>query len=745
MERTSTTGRSGASAGCREVKACCLRVGQRICNTRETRVHFNAESYREFGRRYADAYLKLVSAPDTTAKPAEKKAESTATASDSKAFLQFVRAQAHSLRRRDADPAALVHWQQRQQEIRDGLLQAWGGFPAEPAPLAAKVIETIARDGYRVEKVLFQTFPDVWMTANAYVPEGKDVDTKGTSGSDSKTKKLPAVLCVHGHWSGAKQDPHVQARCIGLVKLGFFVLAVDAFGAGERGIGKELGEYHGEMVAATLLPAGRPLSGIQVYENMRAVDYLLTRPEVDGDKLGITGASGGGNQSMYAGAWDRRFKAVVPVCSVGNYQAYLGTACCMCEVVPGALSFTEEAGVLGLTAPRALMVVNATRDSIQFSVGEAKKSLARVEPIYDLYQSKENLRHAIFESPHDYNQPMREAMYGWMTKHLKGEGDAAPIAEPKLQLEEPVTLRCFPGDRRPDDWLTLPQFAARESKRLLQTIAVPTQLPQWESQADSLRKKLAKTLAVEPSDESSRSEIREMSDSGNFTVSIEPGVVLPVTASGDLKAAKSIILVLDIDGQEMRGLAELLDSSDNPPQTPSVVLRLGLRATGAQANPHDAVRRAPDHNTAQWSLWLGRPLLGQWVTDVRGTLDALAQRGWLPQDVTIVGQGPAGVGALAAAALDTRITTTIARGALTSYVSDVPYMNQRLGIIVPGILREVGDLEHIAALIAPRELLIQSPVLAGGESVTAESLPKQFSFTRQVFDLQPGGHFRCLP
>ncbi|MED5494822.1 MAG: prolyl oligopeptidase family serine peptidase, partial [Verrucomicrobiota bacterium] len=68
----------------------------------------------------------------------------------------------------------------------------------------------------------------------------------------------------------------------------------------------------------------------QVYENMRAVDYLLTRKEVDGERLGITGTSGGGNQTMYAGAWDERFKAVVPVCSVGNFQAYLGVACCMC-------------------------------------------------------------------------------------------------------------------------------------------------------------------------------------------------------------------------------------------------------------------------------------------------------------------------------------------------------------------------------------------------------------------------------
>ena len=82
------------------------------------------------------------------------------------------------------------------------------------------------------------------------------------------------------------------------------MLAVDAFGAGERGLKTGLGEYHGEMVAATLWPTGTLLCGIQVQENMRAVDYLQTRPEVDPERLGVTGTSGGGNQTIYAGALD---------------------------------------------------------------------------------------------------------------------------------------------------------------------------------------------------------------------------------------------------------------------------------------------------------------------------------------------------------------------------------------------------------------------------------------------------------
>src|SRR5262249_33814846 len=150
------------------------------------------------------------------------------------------------------------------------------------------------------------------------------------------------------------------------------------------------------------------------------------RPEVDGEKLGVTGASGGGNQTMYAGALDERLRAVVPVCSVGTYQSYLRAACCVCEVLPGALRFTEEGDVLGLVAPRALLVINATEDAFQFSVGEARKSLERAKAIYKLHDASEKVSHAIFESPHAYNQAMREAMYGWMTRWLKGSGTGKP-------------------------------------------------------------------------------------------------------------------------------------------------------------------------------------------------------------------------------------------------------------------------------------------------------------------------------
>lgn len=629
-------------------------------------------------------------------------------------YLNFTRSQAKALRAGDSPPATLDEWRARNAKVRDGLLKAWGGFPAEPCPLEPAVLGTLDRDGYRVEKVVFQTRPGVRMTANAYVPK-----TPG---------QHPAILAVHGHWKGAKQDPVVQARCIGAAKLGFFVLAVDAFGAGERAVGKALGEYHGEMTAATLLPVGLPLSGLQVYENMRAVDYLRTRPEVDGDHIGITGASGGGNQSMYAGAWDERLKAAVPVCSVGNYQAYLGIACCMCEMVPGALRFTEEWGVLGLTAPRGLLIVNATQDASQFSVEAAKRTLAPLEQLYRLHNAPEgHLRHAIFESKHDYNQPMREAMYGWMTRHLKGEGEGAPIAEPAHTTEDPETLRCYPGDSRPDDWVTIPRFAAAEGRKLLAAQSWPGKPDAWRTEAERRRKALVETVfggfpTVPPISDSIETE-----EYGAFTLlffDAEPGLRLSATLGSRHGRPTPLAILIDLEAgakAETGRLAEAVGRAGWGPVT------LDLRATGGNSWPSDKIGRAPDHNSAEWALWIGRPLLGQWVFDVRRLLDALEKtQGGLPAEVIVIGQGAGGLVALCAGAIDPRITKVAAIGTLASYLSEEPYEGQRLGVMAPGILRQVGDVAHLAALAAPKRVVIAGGVAGNGKGLSAKAIRKAY-------------------
>jgi len=649
---------------------------------------------------------------------------------DNKTYNTFIQSLGAALRADDKPPADRKAWDKRRTALRAAMFAAMGPFPEKECALQPKDRGVLKRDGYRIEKLLFQSRPDVWVTVSAYVPES----IKG---------KVPAVLAVHGHYPWARRDPAVQVYCLGLVKLGFFVLAVDAFGAGERHPTPGKGAYHGALLGASLWPAGQTLLGMQVYDNRRAVDYLLTRPEVDGERLGVTGASGGGNQSMYAGALDERFKAVVPVCSVGNYQAYLQAACCVCEVLPGALRFTEEGDVLGLVAPRALMVVSATQDSFQFSVAEADKSLNRSKAIFKLYDSENKVVHPHFESPHAYNQAMREAMYGWMTHWLKGEGDDKPIPEPAFEVEKVEDLACFGEGERPKTFVFPTTFAAREAKRLLSAFdgQIRDHKEAWEATAVMLLACL-RTEVFGGFPKSSRPDAKTfaaVNKDGVQTrpVKFEPEKGLPllflVRSKMGVKGPAPACLLLHLDGK-----AEAL----NHPLVAALVekgctiVAPDLRATGEAKPEGGVVHGAPDHNAAEHGVWVGRPLLGQWAFDVRCLLDWMATQPELnPERLSVIGIGQASVVALCAAATDERVYAIAALDAPATLVTKEVYApGTRMGLLAPNLFT-VGDVPQLAALAAPRRLLIGGAVTPQGKKLTEKDIKEAYRFTSEVYDL----------
>ena len=284
-------------------------------------------------------------------------------APDKDPFAAFILRQSEAAARaRGLPPATVSGWEERLMRVRAGLDRSFGRMPPALCPLEPLVLGTLEHAGFAVERLTFQSRPGVRVTANLYRPD----PVKGP---------CPAVLSVHGHWAWARMDPHVQPRCIGLAKLGYVVLSVDAFGSGERAIEPAPGSYHGGLIGASLLPVGTPLFGLQVYDNRRAVDYLISRPEVDASRLAITGASGGGNQTLYAGATDQRFKAVIPVCGIGTYDSYLKSACCVCEINVAGAVYASTADLLAMIAPRALLVISATtrRRSIQCPRGSQER------------------------------------------------------------------------------------------------------------------------------------------------------------------------------------------------------------------------------------------------------------------------------------------------------------------------------------------------------------------------------------
>lgn len=650
---------------------------------------------------------------------------------DPNAFDNLMRAQARAMRAKDPPPKTRQEWDKRRATLRSAMFQAMGTFPEKPHPLQPQVTGVLKRDGYRIDKVVLQTRPGVYMTSSLYVPE----PTRGP---------YPAVLVVHGHWAGARRDPVVQARCLGLVKLGFVVLAVDAFGAGERYTTPALGTYHGALYGSTLWPVGQTLLGMQVYDNRRAVDYLVSRPEVDGKRLGVTGASGGGNQTMYAGALDERFGAVVPVCSVGTYQSYLHAACCVCEVLPGALGFCEEGDVLALVAPRALLVVNATKDSFNFSVGEAARSIKRARPVFQLYDAEQKLRHATFESPHAYNQAMRETMYGWMTRWLKNEGQGKPIPEPAHQIEKVEDLTCLPVGKRPAGFLFPAAFAAQEARRLITANKVPDHRERWEAIAAAKRGQLVQQVfgdfprARRPEAKPGKARVEGELRTTPLVLHPEPDMPVPVLlrTRGKGKEPRPACLIVHMDGKDealRHPLADALLSRG------WAVAAADLRATGETRSASDGqgIAGAPDHNSAEHALWVGRPLLGQWVFDARTVLEWLASQKSLDRRrLTLIGIGQAGIIASCAAAVDESIAAAVLIEAPMTYVTEAPYPpGTRMGLLAPGIVRVVGDLPQLAALCAPRRLVVAGGLGPDGKSISEKDLRTGYRFTHEIYRL----------
>ena len=299
-------------------------------------------------------------------------------------------------------------------------------------PLDYEETATIPMDGFCIKKISYCAAPNRYVTANLYIPDGDG--------------PFPAILNLHGHWLQGKIASRIQMRGQVFAKKGYVCLTVDAFGSGERSTKHGEYEYHGMYLGASLMNVGETLMGIQVADNMRAVDLLTTLPFVDKDKIGVTGASGGGNQTMYVGALDDRIKAVAPVCSVGSYESYIRGVNCFCEVMPGGLNFTEESGILALVAPRALKICSNILDVECFSVKEMLRSSYEARKVFRALDADDKFSHEGYPGTHGYFPDNLESVAGFFDLHLKGIGHGTTVKVPDVAtLPEEDLLVWAPG------------------------------------------------------------------------------------------------------------------------------------------------------------------------------------------------------------------------------------------------------------------------------------------------------------
>ncbi len=561
-------------------------------------------------------------------------------------------------------PLELAEWDPA--ALRERIWNSLGVSIDHELDLDIRTTGIVQRDGYTIRKIAYQSRKDFYVTANLYVPDGEG--------------PFPGVINMHGHHRDGHLAGRVQERGHALAKMGYVCLTPDVFGAGERSIEHGTWDYHGFSLGLSLLNIGETLMGIQVVDNMRGVDLLCSLPFVDPERIGATGASGGGNQTMWLTALDERIKASVPVVSVGSFESYIMTSNCVCELLPGGLTYTEEAGVIALIAPRALKICNALHDICRaFAPSEMLRTFARAEKIYELMGAHDNCTYQIFNTEHGYWQEIQETMLGWFELHLKGIGHGLPVKRPDIHLMTEKEALVFPLGQRPECIINIEEYCRKKAAELAATRS---------RSKDDLRRKLGlKTVSF--SEHSTHSTVDGWE---RYTLRGSDGRLVPLLLKRG-KAGESVTVFAGPDGKDALTGTELFREISNA--NGSIAL------CDPYACGENSAENAYASNFAEYSrslLWLGMSLQGKWVEDYTIVCDFL--KAVLPTpEITVAGHKDLALAALLYSALqDMPIKTIMEKGP-----ASLTYQRQRkdfftMALYVQDILKiaDIPDLCDMA-------------------------------------------------
>ncbi|MHB8634861.1 MAG: alpha/beta hydrolase family protein [Fimbriimonadaceae bacterium] len=334
----------------------------------------------------------------------------------------FLRSQVVAAAKRPTAPNVAAFEALRQGRKRE-LLRCLGLDPMPPrTPLNARVTGEIPGDGYTLEKVVIESRPRFFVTMHVYVPAGR-------------TGRLPVVMNVNGHWAHKKDEDRVQLRCMFEARQGYLAVAVDSPGFSFEGNSLIERRAEGDHNDFKLVEGGTNATGYYVWDTIRALDYVATRPDSDMSHVGITGASGGGLATLYTFAADDRYKAAVPVVYMASMELAPDNGC-LCNHVPGTCQIGDRSDVIAIQAPKPVMLIGAQDDG-EFPADATRLTQKKMAATWALFGKAGDTYVKIFPGGHDYSQGMREAMIGFFNRYVKGEGDGAPVAQPPLTALDP--------------------------------------------------------------------------------------------------------------------------------------------------------------------------------------------------------------------------------------------------------------------------------------------------------------------
>jgi cephalosporin-C deacetylase-like acetyl esterase len=621
-------------------------------------------------------------------------------------FIAFLKEQAAAISARSlTDVSSLEAWQKQQPEMRRRLRSMLGLDPLpERTPLRAQVTGTLQRPSYRIEKLVFQSMPGLYVTGSLYIPH-------------QPAGRLPTILYACGHSPhplGAKWD--YQDRAQWFAGHGYVCLVLDTLEFGEVP-----GIHHGihDLNMWDWLSLGYTPIGVEVWNAMRALDYLETRPEVDAKRIGMTGISGGGAATWFTAAVDERIAAVVPVCSTYTFgsQAAHWLSAGQCDCIYYHNTFLTDFPIVGaLIAPRPLLICSGQRD-VDFPPDGYHEVFRRVKGIYDLYAGAgggaARIREVDADVGHTDAPLFRSEARLWLNRWLKGDETPLPAEPAAAPLETPEELACL---------TRLPADAINASIQDVFIAAARPQPPvgreEWARRRVAILQRLKEQVF------------------GWFPSGAIPFATRVTGNQGGWAAryAEYREVIFDSEaGMPIR--AQLLQPRGRPRTAPLLVY---VKRPGDSIHPYDIDELLPvlgrysvlilNPRMTEQSVtgrefadiertasWIGRTVASMHVWDILRAVEWVTkEEGLAPVTMAVYGKGDTGILSLYAGLLDDRITQVILRDPPTSH---------RQGPALLNVLR-VTDIPEAAGAFAPRRL------------VFLRDTPAAFDLTRAVYRLQ---------
>lgn len=639
-------------------------------------------------------------------------------------FLRELAGRAY--RERNAELARLVTSdavRARQQWVAETFWRLAGGRP-ERTPLNARTVGSFERPGYRVEKVVYESQPGFYIPANLYIP------------SDGEPP-FPGVLFQMGHTQNGKAGDLYQRCCQGLARLGYLVLAFDPMGQGERiyypaadGTRSRFGpdEEH-TYPGRQMLLKGITTTRLQTWDAIRSLDYLAAHPLADPKRLASTGQSGGATDTMLLAAVDDRLAAAAISC--GNTENFA----CADFNPPGSTDDAEQdligSAPLGFDrwdllypiAPKPLQIQVSSRDFFgTYSpnyIDSGIEEFQKLQNVYALLGHPDRIRWYSTPLPHGLTYDMRMQIYNWFGRWLKGN--------PQPVVEEPQT------SPESDDVLFVSASGSMVRSFHSETpFSLNRKLPVSKVTAD------LETLlgATRPTGDApvivDRAAYRGVAIEA-LEFASAPKVWAPAWLFQGSKTnpAKPLVIVVEPSGRSAWHEGELYDALA---REGCIVCAPDLRNTGdlMPEFSRGSARYARSHNSDEDYAWacfiLGKPLLGQRVTDLLAVVRGLRSRADLrSRRVLVAARGVSTVIAQFAAVMEPSIDSLYLAGGLASYqrIADSETYSHPLGNFVPNLLLHT-DLPDLAKAIAPRKIVLAGAVDAAGSRLLAADVAAEY-------------------